>query len=173
MTFTAWCRGNRLAGAFTQIREGATLDDVTFDSGFESHSGFREAFTRAFGDAPGRTRHNGERIVTAMIESPIGPLLAGARDDGICLLEYTDRRMLEHNFETMRRRFGCPVVPGEHRFLDQVRRELEEYFAGKRRDFSVPLAGRGTPFQEKVWQELRAIPCGTTISYDELARRIG
>ena len=172
MTFTAWCRGHRLAGAFTQIREGATLDDVTFGSGFESHSGFREAFTRTFGEAPGRTRRNGERIVTSMLESPIGPLLAGASDEGICLLEYTDRRMLEHNFETMRRRFGCAVVPGGHRLLDQLRCELEEYFDGRRREFLVPLAPRGTPFQEKVWRELRAIPCGETISYDQLARRI-
>jgi AraC family transcriptional regulator of adaptative response/methylated-DNA-[protein]-cysteine methyltransferase len=81
--------------------------------------------------------------------------------------------MLERNFETMRRCFGCAVVPGEHRLLDQLRRELQEYFAGQRRDFSVPLAPRGTPFQEKVWHELRRIPYGETISYDELARRIG
>jgi AraC family transcriptional regulator of adaptative response/methylated-DNA-[protein]-cysteine methyltransferase len=172
MTFTAWCRGHRLAGAFTQIRQGAPLDDVTFGSGFESHSGFREAFTRTFGESPGRTRRHGERIVTAMLESPIGPLLAGASEEGICLLEYTDRRMLEHNFATIRRRFGCAVVPGEHRLLDQLRRELGEYFAGRRRDFTVPLAPRGTPFQEKVWHALRAIPCGETISYDELARRV-
>ena len=78
MSFVAWCRGNRLAGAFTQIRNGANLDDVVFDSGFESHSGFREAFNRTFGDAPGRTRDTGARIITAMIESPVGPLLAGA-----------------------------------------------------------------------------------------------
>jgi len=172
MTFTAWCRGHRLAEAFTRIREGASLDDVTFGSGFESHSGFREAFTRTFGEAPGRSREEGERIVTAMLESPIGPLLAGASDEGICLLEYTDRRMLEHNFETMRRRFGCAVVPGEHLMLDQLRGELTEYFAGQRTEFTMPLAPRGTHFQEKVWGELRAIPCGETISYDQLARRI-
>jgi len=173
MTFTAWCRGHRLAGAFTQIREGATLDEVTFGSGFESHSGFREAFTRTFGEAPGRTRRHGQRIVIAMLESPIGPLLAGASEEGICLLEYTDRRMLEQNLETMRRRFGCAVIPGEHCLLDNLRRELDEYFAGHRQDFTVPLAPRGTPFQEKVWRELRVIPWGHTISYDELARRVG
>jgi AraC family transcriptional regulator of adaptative response/methylated-DNA-[protein]-cysteine methyltransferase len=173
MSFTAWCRGHRLAGAFTKIREGAKLDETVFDSGFESHSGFRDAFHRTFGKAPGRARQQGERIVTAMIESPLGPLLAGASDSGICLLEYTDRRMLEHNFETMRRRFGCAVVPGEHSLLKQLRVELAEYFAGKRRTFSLPLASRGTPFQEKVWQELRRIPHGHTIAYDELARRIG
>jgi AraC family transcriptional regulator of adaptative response/methylated-DNA-[protein]-cysteine methyltransferase len=173
MSFVAWCRGQRLAGAFTQIRNGAKIDDVVFDSGFESHSGFREAFSRTFGNAPGRARVTGARIITALIESPLGPLLAGASEEGICLLEYTDRRMLEHNFETMRKRFGCPVVPGNHKWLDQLRTEVSEYFAGKRNDFEVPLAPRGTAFQEKVWRELRNIPHGETISYDGLARRVG
>jgi len=173
MTFAAWCRGLRLAGAFSQIRNGAKLDDAVFDSGFESHSGFRDAFNRTFGDAPGRARRNGASIIIAMIESPLGPLLAGANDEGICLLEYTDRRMLETNLATMNKRFGCAVVPGGHKWLTQLRRELAEYFDRKRREFSLPLGIRGTPFQEKVWRELQLIPHGETISYDELARRIG
>lgn len=173
MSFAAWGRGNRLAGAFMRIRQGASLDDATFDSGFESHSGFREAFSRVFGDAPGRSRQNGERVVISMVESPLGPLLAGATDAGINFLEYTDRRMLEHNLQSMRRRFDCGIVPGQHPFLEQLRQELSEYFQGTRRRFSLPLASRGTPFQDKVWQELCRIPFAETISYDELARRIG
>lgn len=172
MSFVAWCRGHRLAGAFTQLRNGGRLDDAVFDSGFESHSGFRDAFNRTFGKAPGRARQHGTRIVCAMIESPLGPLLAGASDQGLCLLEYTDRRMLEANLATTQKRFGCAVVPGEHKWLTQVRRELTEYFAGNRSNFATPLSPRGTPFQEKVWRELRNIPHGETISYDELARRI-
>ena len=173
MSFSAWCRGNRLAGAFMRIRQGASLDDAGFDSGFESHSGFREAFARVFGEAPGRSRQNGNRVVITMLESPLGPLLAGATDEGINLLEYTDRRMLEHNLQAMRRRFGCAIVPGQHPLLDRLRMELTEYFKGGRREFSLPLASRGTPFQDKVWRELRRIPFGQTISYDDLARRIG
>jgi AraC family transcriptional regulator of adaptative response/methylated-DNA-[protein]-cysteine methyltransferase len=173
MSFAAWCRGNRLAGAFTRIRQGASLDDAIFDSGFESHSGFREAFGRVFGDAPGRSRENGERVVITMLETPLGPMLAGATDNGINFLEYTDRRMLEHNFKSMRRRFGCGVVPGQHPLLESLREQLNEYFQGERREFTLPLASRGTPFQDKVWQELRRIPYGETISYDELAQRVG
>ncbi|HTL56489.1 MAG TPA: methylated-DNA--[protein]-cysteine S-methyltransferase [Candidatus Limnocylindrales bacterium] len=173
MSFAAWCRGNRLAGAFMRIRDGAPLDDAIFDSGFQSHSGFREAFGRVFGEAPGRSRQNGHRIVITMLETPLGPMLAGAVDSGISFLEYTDRRMLEHNFRSMRRRFGCGIVPGQHPLLERLRTELNEYFEGERREFSLPLASRGTSFQEKVWLELQRIPCGQTISYDELARRIG
>ena len=172
MSFAAWCRGNRLAGAFMRIRQGASLDDAVFDSGFQSHSGFREAFARVFGEAPGRSRENGGRVVITMLESPLGPLLAGAIDEGINLLEYTDRRMLEHNLQALRRRFGCAVVPGQHALLERLRRELDEYFEGKRRDFTLPLAARGTPFQDRVWQELQRIPYGQTIAYDELARRV-
>jgi AraC family transcriptional regulator, regulatory protein of adaptative response / methylated-DNA-[protein]-cysteine methyltransferase len=173
MSFTAWCRGHRLAGAFTRLRQGAALDDAIFDSGFESHSGFREAFTRVFGEAPGRSRHNGDRVVITILESPLGPLLAGATDQGINFLEYTDRRMLEHNLKAMRQRFGCAIVPGQHPLLERLRLELDEYFQGDRREFTLPLASRGTPFQDKVWQELRRIPHAQTISYDELARRVG
>jgi methylated-DNA-[protein]-cysteine S-methyltransferase len=68
------------------------------------------------------------------------------------------------------------LAPEWHRnaapFADAVR-ELEEYFAGERRRFSVPLAPHGTPFQLSVWQALSAIPYGETLSYGELARRLG
>ena len=173
MSFTAWCRGNRLAGAFMRLRRGTDLDEAGLDSGYESHSGFREAFTRAFGDAPGRSRRDGQCVVVTMIESPLGPLIAGANDQGVVLLEYTDRRMLETNLKTLRRRFDCGVVPGRHKFLDQLEHELKAYFDGKRQEFEVPIAANGTAFQMTVWQELRRIPFGQTISYDELARRIG
>ncbi len=172
MTFVAWCRGRRLANAFTQIREGAPLDDVILSHGYESHSGFREAFGKTFGNAPGRSR-DGRCIVTAMIESPLGRILAGTTDTGICLLEFTDRRMLETNFETMRKRYDCAVVPGEHAHLETLRDELARYFAGDLRDFTTPIHARGTAFQERVWSELRRIPHGITISYNALANRIG
>lgn len=173
MSFAAWCRGNRLAGAFMRIRRGAALDDVIFDSGFRSHSGFREAFSRVFGEPPGRSRHNGDRVVITMLETPLGPVLAGTTDQGIILLEYTDRRMLEHDLKALRGRFGCAVVPGRHPLVERLRGELKEYFRGGRREFTVPVASRGTAFQDKVWRELRRIPYGQTISYDELARRVG
>ena len=73
----------------------------------------------------------------------------------------------------MRRRFGCAIVPGQHPAARALSRELNEYFLGERKVFTVPLAARGTPFQDTVWNELRRIPFGETISYDELARRIG
>jgi AraC family transcriptional regulator of adaptative response/methylated-DNA-[protein]-cysteine methyltransferase len=173
MTFVEWCRGQRLAGAFDRLREGNKLDDVALDSGFESHSGFRDAFARVFGESPGRARSGGDRIAIRMIDSPLGPLLLGASDAGICLVEFTDRRMLETNLEAMRRRFSCPLVPGQHRWLEELETELRQYFAGSRKAFTVKLAPRGTAFQERVWEELQRIPYGERIAYEELARRVG
>ena len=57
--------------------------------------------------------------------------------------------------------------------LRSARLELEEYFAGGRREFSQALAPAGTAFQQRVWEALRAIPYGETISYRELARQVG
>jgi methylated-DNA-[protein]-cysteine S-methyltransferase len=62
--------------------------------------------------------------------------------------------------------------PAEEPFAEAAA-QLGEYFAGRRRDFDLALAMGGTPFQRRVWEELRAIPYGDTISYGELARRIG
>jgi len=57
--------------------------------------------------------------------------------------------------------------------LAEAKRQLEEYFAGERQDFDLPLSPQGTAFQRRVWAELRRIPFGETISYGELAARIG
>jgi AraC family transcriptional regulator of adaptative response/methylated-DNA-[protein]-cysteine methyltransferase len=172
MSFAAWCRNRRLGDAFARLRNGGDIDDAVFASGFESHSGFRDAFNRVFGDTPGRAR-DAQTILTTIIETPLGPMLAAANDAGLCVLEFVDCRVLEENFEAMRRRFDAAIVPGNHPVLNQLRGELKEYFGGKRKEFTVPLAARGTVFQEKVWRALQAIPFGSTIAYEELARRIG
>jgi AraC family transcriptional regulator of adaptative response/methylated-DNA-[protein]-cysteine methyltransferase len=172
MTFQAYCRAQRMGGALDQLRRGASLDDVVLGNGYESHSGFRDAFSRTFGRPPGNS--NGlDCIVVSWLESPLGPLIAAANDRGICLLEFTDRRMLETQFGTLKKLFACAIVPGDNTHLNQLRKELEKYFAGDLKQFSVPLVYPGTPFQERVWNELLRIPYGQTCSYEDLARRIG
>lgn len=172
MTFAAWCRGLRLSRAFTQIRAGEPMDDVVLGHGFESHSGFRSAFARVFGRSPGKSRQ-GECLHVALLETPLGPMLAAASDRALCQLEFADRQGLERSYAEMRRRFALPVLPGDNTVLRHLGRELKEYFAGTRRTFSVPLAMQGTSFQERVWQELRRIPHGQTASYEDIARRVG
>lgn len=172
MTFQAYCRGRRLGRSFEQIRTGADLDDVALGYGYNSHSGFRDAFKKTFGTAPGKSR-NGTTIVTTWIESPFGPLVAAATSQGICLLEFTDRRMLDNQFKRLRRYFHCAIIPGENKHLAQLKKELQEYFAGERTAFSVPLVVRGSEFEEKVWNALLKIPPGKTASYEDVSRMIG
>lgn len=172
MTFAGWQRGRRLAEAFTQIRSGAPIDDVVFANGYGSHSGFRDAFSKTFGSAPGKLQPD-QFIAAKFMETPLGPMLAAAVSMGICLLEFSDRRMLEYNYGQIRKRFGLPVLPATNAHLEQLHAELNSYFEGKLRRFAVPLATAGTKFQEGAWHELQRIPYGETISYQEQARRLG
>lgn len=106
------------------------------------------------------------------IETPVGRLLAGATDEGICLLEFDAPHRLASQWRDVERHFGTPVE-GSHPTIDRLGAELAEYFAGTRRRFEVPLVLAGTPFQEEVWRALLGIPYGATTSYSELALRIG
>src|ERR1035437_1060982 len=81
MTFQAYCRARRLGKAFESIRGGKALDETVFDSGFDSHSGFRSAFARVFGAPPGQVR-GGDCIRLCWVPTPMGPMVAGAADAG-------------------------------------------------------------------------------------------
>jgi len=171
MTFQAYCRARRLGKAFDEIRNGERLDDVILGHGYESHSGFREAFFNHFGKPPGRTRGE-DCIRVAWVETPLGPMVAGATAKGICLFEFTDRRMLEAQLDTLSRRFGLPIVPGENELIERSRSEIGLYFSGRLKRFSVPIEFPGTDFQVRVWKALLGIPYGETRSYEEIARAL-
>jgi AraC family transcriptional regulator, regulatory protein of adaptative response / methylated-DNA-[protein]-cysteine methyltransferase len=172
MTFQAYARARRLGRAFEQIKRGIAMDDVALGQGYQSQSGFREAFNKAFGTTPGDARE-ADCIRVTWLESPLGPLLAAATSQAVVLLEFTERRMLEAQFDTLRRRFRAPIVPGDNPHLARLKQELAEYFAGTRRRFEVPLNYPGTPFQQKVWDALLEIPYGETRSYEDIARAVG
>ena len=105
-------------------------------------------------------------------DSPIGPLLLAATDRGLRALYM---RLHRHVSEDVDPRW-VPVARGsatQRGILDRTCQQLDEYFAGRRTAFDVPLDVDGSPFQRAVWDGLRAIPFGQTVSYGELARRIG
>jgi len=172
MTFQAYHRARRMGLALEQLRRGDDPLAVGFDHGFESASGFRDAFERTFGSTPGRCK-DVTCIKVTRIESPVGPLVAGATDEGICLLEFADRRALEKQMATLRRRIAGAVVPGTNWHLDDLTAQLAEYFEGRRTEFGVKLVAPGSDFQCRVWSKLMEIPFGTTWSYERLAREIG
>lgn len=172
MTFHAYHRARRLGLALGSLRQGEGLSRAGYGHGFESDSGFREAFRRLFGDAPGRGRHQDVAYLTRM-DTPLGPMVGGATSEGICLLEFADRRMLETQLARVRSRLRCATAPGTNDHLTHLQEELNGYFAGTVSKFTVPLVMAGTPFQTAVWKELARIPYGTVTSYQALARAIG
>ncbi len=106
------------------------------------------------------------------IETPIGPMTIGATDRTVVLADFTERPMMPAQLAAVRRRIG-PTAFDSAPLLDRVEAELAEYFAGARTGFELPLEMPGSGFQERVWSELRQIPYGETISYRELASRVG
>lgn len=111
-------------------------------------------------------------VTTREIETPIGRMTLGASDRSLVLCDFSERRLMPAQLAATRRRFG-PLAPGSSPLLDAAESQVREYLAGDRRSFELPLELSGSPFQVRVWNELRAIEYGTTITYGELARRAG
>lgn len=172
MTLQGYARARRLGLALDRLHQGTPVLPAGFESGFESDSGFRDAFKRLFGVTPAEARGT-PPIAATILPSPLGGLLAAASEDGLCMLEFADRKRLPEQAADLTRWYRRPVVPGTNPFIIQAERELREYFAGTRQAFEVPLDLKGTDFQVRVWRELLRIPYGQTISYEALAERIG
>jgi len=168
ITFQAYLRALRLGQAIGSIKLGEKVTRTAFESGYNSLSGFREAFIKTTGTTP----KNGRELQIVYINrilTPVGPLLAGATEKGICLLEFTDRKMLETQFKRLVKYLDCSFVPGSNKIIDQLSEELKQYFEGKLKIFSTPIVYPGTQFQKKVWEALLTLPYGQTRSYEEQA----
>ncbi len=172
MTFQAYHRARRMGLALREVRRGEPVEEARNGSGFGSESGFREAFTKIFGDPP-TTAKRRDCLFAERLTTPLGTMLAVADDDGLRLLEFGDRRALERELPLLRERLGKSVVPGEHPHLTAIRTQLADYFAGKNLEFDIPLAPVGSEFQLKAWEVLRSIPIGETRSYSWMAERLG
>ncbi len=108
-------------------------------------------------------------LTSALIPTPLGDMLAVASDEGLCLLEFQDRRLLPKEMRDVQRDFDAVVTVGRCPILSATRDQLSEYFAGKRDRFDIPLELRGTDWELSVWNELLRIPCGETRSYEDIA----
>jgi AraC family transcriptional regulator, regulatory protein of adaptative response / methylated-DNA-[protein]-cysteine methyltransferase len=173
MTFNAYQRMLRLNRAYRQLTDGQTVTSAAVHSGYESLSGFAAGFRATFGASPSRAAQRNV-IQLARFATPLGPMVACATDLGVCLCEFSDRRMLEAELADLQQRLHALILPAhDNSHLTQLQAELRQYFAGARRSFDVPLQTPTTPFRQRVWDELRTIPYGETRSYAEQAARIG
>lgn len=171
ITFQAYQRLNRINEAFRKLQRGESVTGAAFESGYESLSGFQDSFKAVFGVSPRQSREQ-QIIHLTRLETPLGTMLACGTEAGICLLEFTDRRMLETELKDLARRLNATIVQGENPHFGLLRTELAEYFAGTRQTFTVPLLTPGTAFQQAVWEELQRIPYGSTRSYGQQARAL-
>jgi len=172
MTFHAYQRMLRINIAYRDIKKGDSITLSAFNSGYDSLSGFNESYRSIFGDSV--TGSSDKSIINIIrFTTPLGPMFCCATEQGVCLLEFTDRRMLETEFKDLCHRLNAVILPGNNTHLEQVQVEVDEYFSAKRRVFSVALHTPGTEFQQHAWKSLQDIPYGETRSYSQQAVALG
>ncbi|MFZ4115483.1 MAG: bifunctional transcriptional activator/DNA repair enzyme AdaA [Chthoniobacterales bacterium] len=173
MTFVAYARARRMGLAMKEIRKGGAVIQAQLSAGYESSSGFRDAFSKIMGAAP--THHSQQYLLlkATWLDSPLGPMLAIADEQKLYLLEFIERRGLEREIERLRLRMKAAIVPGITEPLKLIEKELNDYFAGSLKKFTTPLFLLGSPFQQRVWNELLKVPYGTTRSYAAQAASMG
>jgi len=116
---------------------------------------------------------NDNVICTARYLSPCGALLLGSLGDRLCLCSWMANDRTCTMLRQLGHKFDATISDEGGTTTDMAARQLDEYFVGRRTTFDVPLLFCGTPFQQKAWQTLMEIPYGTTVSYTEMARRMG
>lgn len=166
MTFQTYLRTLRISQAFGRIKYGEKVIEAAYASGYESLSGFTESFKKTTGFSPIKSTYNRMIMITRIL-TPLGPMLAGATDEGICLLEFVDRRMLETQLNRLKKLFKAELITGSNKHFTELDKQIKEYFDGDRKEFTIPLLIAGTAFQKQVWSALQKIPYGETRSYKE------
>jgi AraC family transcriptional regulator of adaptative response/methylated-DNA-[protein]-cysteine methyltransferase len=171
MTFVQYARARRMGLAFKEISQGSKVIDQQLESGYESASGFNDAFTKIMGNPAKKVA--ARTLNASFISTPIGRMLCLTDDDALYLLEFEDRRGLEREIEALRDKYNFRIIYGQTAINQRVEQQLNEYFKGERTEFELPLFLDGSPFQKVVWNSLLTIPSGETVSYQEIAERLG
>ncbi len=112
-------------------------------------------------------------ILHINIQTPIGVMQACATDDGVCLLEFEERKDIGRQLRSLQEHLGQKIIPGQNVHLLNLKLQLDEYFNKKREIFELPIIMAGTEFQKRVWNSLLNIPYGQTITYKALTDKLG
>ena len=172
VTFLEMARLSRVREGAKAIGAGDRVIDAQLHAGFASGSGFRAAFARVLGVAPGS--FTGDELIRAdWFDTPVGPMIAVADTRHLLVLEFFERKALPAELKAVQKAAKGRIGVGRFSPIDQIEREMGEYFAGTRAGFETPLAPLGTPFTRNVWDALRAIPVAETRSYGDVATSIG
>jgi AraC family transcriptional regulator of adaptative response/methylated-DNA-[protein]-cysteine methyltransferase len=168
--YAAGLRAQRLKDG---LRPGVTVTRALYDAGFGSGSRLYAQAGEHLGMSPARYRSGGEGVPIrfAVARTDLGWVLVAGTGLGICAIDLGDSR--EALIDAFKGRFDkAEHCEGDREFVRWLSR-VTESIVSPRRGLDLPLDIRGTAFQRRVWQELRRIPAGRTVSYGEVARRIG
>ena len=171
ITFQAYQRMYRINQAYQELKTGKKIIDVAFDNGYGSLSGFGYIYKKIAKNSPSGHLNN-NIILINRLTTPIGPMFVCATQQGVCLLEFVDRRMLETEFKQLQQLLNATIIFGENEHIIQTRIQIKEYFEGKRKYFSIPLHTPGTDFQQAVWNCLKQIPYGELTTYKQQAEKM-
>lgn len=114
-----------------------------------------------------------ETIKITRYASPAGEMIVGSCGGRLCICDWAAERRRGTIDRRIQRHLNARYEEGTSDIIERATAQLDEYFAGRRKEFDIPVVFTGSEFQCTVWKELMRIPYGTTISYGELARRIG
>ncbi len=169
-TYFQACRMRRMQ---SELNRSKTITEAIYDSGFNSNGRFYAGSVQALGMKPKTFRARGmsTTIRFAVGECSLGSILVAATEVGICsILLGDDPERLVNDLEE---RFSqANLIGGEKEFEQWVARVVG-FVEDPRKGLDLPLDVQGTAFQQRVWQALQEIPAGTTLSYQEIAQRIG
>ncbi|MGE4481228.1 methylated-DNA--[protein]-cysteine S-methyltransferase [Acidocella sp.] len=163
-------QGERLREA---VKGAPSITDAIYEAGFSSSGRFYEAVPAMLGMTPGRcrARGQGERLSVAIGETTLGALLVAASAKGVCAIALgPDPELLLRGF--LKDFSKAEIVAGDAGFETLVA-QVAGLVEMPERGADLPLDLRGTVFQRRVWTALREIPPGRTLSYGQLAARIG
>lgn len=113
------------------------------------------------------------RIVIQYLKTPYGELVLGSFNEKLCLCDWRNGKTRQTIDNRLRKGLRAVFAENKSKVLDMTTQQLQEYFEGKRRQFDVPLLMVGTSFQKSVWNELRQVSYGQTLSYLQLAEKVG
>ncbi|WP_085247986.1 bifunctional transcriptional activator/DNA repair enzyme AdaA [Gilliamella mensalis] len=171
ITFQSYQRMYRINHAFQELKIGKNVINTAYDTGYESLSGFGYTYKKITKNSP-LISINQDIILINRLTTPLGPMFICSTNQGICLLEFVDRRMLETEFEQLQKQLKLQIIFGDNQHIKQAKEEITEYFQGKRQHFSVNLYTPGTDFQQTVWDSLKQIPYGKLTTYKAQAENI-
>ena len=164
-------RGKALREALA--RPGATVVEAAFDAGFNAASRFYDSAETLLGMKPAQYRDGGvqARIAFAIAQCSLGALLVARSQRGLCAIALGDDP--DVLLRELQDRFPCAELVGGDAAFEQLVAQVVGFVEAPRLGLDLPLDIRGTAFQQRVWDALRKVPAGETVSYAGIAARIG